>query len=1539
MEEELTQGEINALSDAGLKHLAGGGSIESLDTGDLRVLSGKSRERGWGEAFQEEVAQPIMGKIGDVVGTISSLGGDQIRQEALAKMRKEGKITQEEFLQAKVTPDEKAKIRPGLGAKLAAGSELFLQNAFDVLRVEEGDPRSKLQSKANPQIMADVLAMEEAGVPLPAINAAAMVKGQKFLWDDNNAGLIERWGSYATVGEQAVARGALNLLTQIGSIPRKDAIEIMSQTQVHGSDLVDHFWIPETAVGKIGRGIVGFAADVAIDPLTYMTLGAGPAARRALQGGAMKVGNRVVDSASMLGRLERQTLLAQNDIMRLIKTNGSVKTVESGAGAMDLVRSMVDDGRLMRDPGALISHLKDIDPQLADQALQVIRTRQTQTGVVRSLARGETSVNFAFRLPFTKTLIETGMPLFGQGTRWAAQGALGVKDWAFDSAARVAGSIADRSPVAGRALEFGQKIGDLTSQSFQSFKTFTTRPLWDSGQARYIHAQNANSQWANREMQRAIKDVGDDPETSRLMVDWLNQMPTHSDEELLRRFEPYNPENVRYVSPGGTDYTKLRHDPSSRGTDWAMEQYKDSQEYAARQRGRYLDNPIRSPKGPLSQSNTPLFEANPKYTKLELKEQARNFVSPLRTGSDGRFTPGIADSPNAGGFASGLEFTAIKPTKDLIEANRVGLDLRKTREMADQTMSRLEMKNPGAAQRVRQIREQFNYRISEMEKRGIPFQSLNPFDQTIPVEERAMGYFPHIMNPDYLDAKGVPKYQAALDAFQDHQAELGLIDRTQVGRADRRATNTIIDSIKKSSEINEPIFVNDPISASYMRMQDMDNIIAQHDFLNEVFPLAVIQRPGGKLGAMSETVKSEAFNKLNASYVDDIPPRGFVEMDWKEFASPVFKRSGGPATLDVKMAGDLQAKEFLQFKSFMPEQYKVALREGERIFFPEDVASRMKYAFRRQKGGIARSALDLYNYWFRNGALYGTWYQGMNFFSNITTYMTAGADLGNMPAASKFLYDAGNRPDKVFGRRYAFGSGARQLEMSGEELLDLSMRNGIINNSMVSEADVISDIWDNMATTYSSKEKMVHKAATTVDKVTTFKYNRHLAEQADNMFRMGLFMDSLEKGYTIEGARERVMLYFYDFKDVPRGQQFAANVMPFTTFAAKSLESVAQRAASLDLRAITIPYRVKNILDGAFVESYQEREFLKKSLPDYSKDDVIGPALPGAHHMMVSLPFILPAIKTYLNPQDNMHPLIQSAAMVVAAMGQGSVPQDQDFEAANIDSEIYKSKWDEFYGNMLTNMIPPVVKNVASLNQMRNPDDVRMLPLDFVSKYKTQQYGLDAPTRDLAITLTDNAQAFGDYAKSVSPNWFYNALMFGQLQDPNVPQEELADKNAMYGNLVRSHLRNMSLGFARMQRMDRVIISRLAAIQRHLADVQRSQTKAAVEANLLRDPLAKPSTIVDRQQQGEKILSGLEAELEEGMERKAALEAFYGFYLDQEKKQTGFFDSVVDAISPRRPDLRLTQDQADDQNMLIEKGPELEMQRRKKLNLQLQDAP
>lgn len=1619
--EELSDAELNALSDEGLQKIANGGKLEDLGDYDLKAIADMQPEDpnqpSW---FQENVARPIVDKAADIYGSLSSLSSENIRTEAMNQLLKEGSVTPEEV--------RSGKVEPGLGNKMAAASEMFLQNAFDVLRVKEGDARTRRTGDVNPQILADMQAMDVMDKSLAEMNVAAMVKGKAFAWGEGNAGILEKLGDTVSTPEQFVARASLGALSGIGALPRKDAIELLSQTQLHGSDLVDYFWIPETAAGKIGRGVLGFAADVAMDPLSYLTFGAGPVLKNIFKEGTVKMGNRVITDPKLLARAERQALLAQNDVVRLIREPGRIQNLEVADEAMNTLSKAVSEKGLQGLDSEIVDRFSRIDPALGEQVASVIRSRQTEKGLLKSLADRETSLNFGFRLPLTNIAIEQQVPLFGHGTRWAAEGALGVKDWAFSSANRVAGSVLAKSEGLQTAARIGSVVGDALSSGYQAMKTFTTRPLWDSSSNKYINKKAGNSNWALRQMDESIKEVGNDPETSDLMVKWLNQMPTHSDDVLIQKFgddgDSFLSGKVPVVHGSPEDIVGFKApsqvDPSHRYSGGSYSVFgSDSTYFSEDPYWLGADHPMEKGGRGLNFRNIYKVDLNfdkalvvdPKNMKQVLKkfdaQDAEDLSRKARAaGYDGIITRGFnkkeaefmaiakerypafglpfeesaadvalnkeaingyheyerlrkefyGDIPNEIDLAMQDQVVSFAPEKSAsgitkigekgmlgadIEAalNKDGLrrfrpssslrknELSQARQLADQTMARLEMRNPKAAQRVRLIREQFNSRVAEMEKRGIPFNVLNPFDETIPVEERAMGYFPHILNPDYIDDAGNPKYAAAKTAWEDHQAEMGLIDRTQVGRSDRRSTHTIIDSVKKASGLDKPIFITDPISASYSRIEDMDNIIAQHDLFQEIWPLAVIKRPGGKLGAMSEEYDGPAFKALKASYIDEDPGRGFVKMDWKDYASPVFKKSGGGATMGSGLLGrslttDLKAKEYIQFRSFLPPQYKTAIENGATIYFPEDVATRINYVMQREKGGIARQAIDAYGYWFRNSALFGPGYQGMNAFGNLTTHMTARGDLAQIPRASKFLFDAKNNSAKVRGSTYTFGKGAQQISINGEELYDTMAEMGILGGSHTSEADVISDIWDQVATTKSTRDKLKYKAKTLTDRITLFKFNRHLAEQNDNIFRSGLFFDSLEKGYSLEGAKERVGMYFYDFRDMPKGQRAVSKAIPFSSFSMKTLESGVRRAAKLDLTPVTIPHYVGQILDGAFVDSYEERQALKTTLPPYADHYVLGDALPGGRQLLVEAPFVVNSIKSFLNPLDNVHPLIQALAMATTAASQADAPQDPEFEAARLDSETYKSKWDSFLGDQLRQLIPPSIKIPLTIAQMKNPDEVRALPLDFVTPLTAKTFA-EASGNTSAAMLTNNAQEFGKFLREhVSPNWFYNALMFGQFKDPYITNKDaLGDKDAIFGNFVKSRMRDMSFGLVRMNDMDRAIVTRMAAVQRQILKSTKAMETVNIQANVLRDPLATPKLMKNRLDIGDKKTADLVAELGELYQRNAALSTFYGYYISQQKSGGMAIDMIKNAIQPEKP---LTAEEADNQNMLMESAPALE---------------
>jgi len=87
----------------------------------------------------------------------------------------------------------------------------------------------------------------------------------------------------------------LNILTEMGKAAK-------GERYITGSDLFGEWgWNPKTAGGKFAKGIVGFAWDIAADPLTYMTFGLNKASKFALIDDALRVakeGMKVSDLAS-----------------------------------------------------------------------------------------------------------------------------------------------------------------------------------------------------------------------------------------------------------------------------------------------------------------------------------------------------------------------------------------------------------------------------------------------------------------------------------------------------------------------------------------------------------------------------------------------------------------------------------------------------------------------------------------------------------------------------------------------------------------------------------------------------------------------------------------------------------------------------------------------------------------------------------------------------------------------------------------------------------------------------------------------------------------------------------------------------------------------------------------------------------------------------------------------------------------------------------------------------------------------------------------
>ena len=98
-----------------------------------------------------------------------------------------------------------------------------------------------------------------------------------------------------------------------------------------------------------------FSADLVLDPLSYLTFGARPVPRQAMEAGSVKIGNPVVRDPMLLARAERQALLAKSDIIRLVRTSGEVKNLEATESAIETLSKAVSEKGMQGLDGEVIN--------------------------------------------------------------------------------------------------------------------------------------------------------------------------------------------------------------------------------------------------------------------------------------------------------------------------------------------------------------------------------------------------------------------------------------------------------------------------------------------------------------------------------------------------------------------------------------------------------------------------------------------------------------------------------------------------------------------------------------------------------------------------------------------------------------------------------------------------------------------------------------------------------------------------------------------------------------------------------------------------------------------------------------------------------------------------------------------------------------------------------------------------------------------------------------------------------------------------------
>jgi hypothetical protein len=803
-------------------------------------------------------------------------------------------------------------------------------------------------------------------------------------------------------------------------------------------------------------------------------------------------------------------------------------------------------------------------------------------------------------------------------------------------------------------------------------------------------------------------------------------------------------------------------------------------------------------------------------------------------------------------------FTPIKPSPELEL-------LQQRKAQAEEMLSTM---TPEQNALFHELRGKYRDMAMEARSRGLPFQELNPFGGQ---ENAATGYVKHLVSREWIDRfGGGEKAYEKLNQMMASGELGGQYDAGALGRAERR---TIEAANAQSRELHDiPVFSEDPIEGHLFRTREMDKMIRIHDLFETSQPVM-------KFVEAAEESPGRGWTLLNP----EDPKYGGVARDSK----------GNPTIAEGSNGG----KGFFEFRNYLPNDIKNTLNRGGKVFLPEDVATRMDFLIGKDnplKTNYALKALGVFNSWFTPAALFGTGYLGKNFFANMTQFMQARGSMDHMVDALKYLAKG---PAEIL----EFGEGASKMTMTGEEYTNILTQHGLLQSSIANQGDsaskdIVDNVIENIATTRQPRADYMKKLTTARDYIGLYGVQRRVAEYSDSLPKVAFFTQKLDEGYTIAGAAEATKMWFYDFNDASPGQQVGRTIFPFTTHALKTTEQVGGQLANFNLNYVALPSKVKTILEGTFVPDASVRSIYKSMTPEYAKDDIMGPMLPGGRQLVMEYPWAISTMKFLMDPQRNVHPVFQMLGMAMSGWGQGEDPgPDQEMAQIGAPPNVnYLQKAMEFGAK---SVLPPDILKAMTSYQLAHPQGEPFV--DLIKGWKVDPAFMAKPELKMdnpGLLRFSNASNFAKWLDtSYGGNAVSNLFFHGTL-DPNQGNPmAIQFRDGMYGNYVAAQMRQLSLGEARILPQDRDFFLRYGAMQRTYADLTRQlQREQAASTSAYIDPRAMLNPEV-----GNNILAkGTEKQKELMAQRLAiqseatALKSFYGFMIKDKVESTGIIDAL-----------------------------------------------
>ncbi len=769
--------------------------------------------------------------------------------------------------------------------------------------------------------------------------------------------------------------------------------------------------------------------------------------------------------------------------------------------------------------------------------------------------------------------------------------------------------------------------------------------------------------------------------------------------------------------------------------------------------------------------------------------------------------------------------------------------------------------HPDALEMIEDMRQIMQGGVDAYKARGIPFEELNPFGPGW-----AKNYIKHDISIEFLDKfKEVNQASDIIsEAMESFPSLMGRVDQSAKARKYR---GTIREANAASLEkYGVKMFVDDPIELITKRAKEMNKVVQNHDLMESALPYA-IQKD-------NLAVKIKDLNKrLEAGEITEAEMKAALAGDdlvgYVKYSPDDFRRLSIDETDEFGTTWD----------SFVPEGYKT----GRSLYLPEDVYDRM--LFNINGWDVSRpltkflGAADFYTNVWRNNALFGASYIGLNAFSNALTYLSFNNISGPqaLAKATSILTPFGKNMKMAFP----------QLgEMTGEALFKMALEDNVLGSAMARKVE-FSQFAEHVASNRQARQTLGDKVMSVADVAFLWRYSRGIAQFADEVPKLATYISRLEKGFSRKGAAEAAERYFYNFNNMSKIQSGVATLIPFSSFPMKTAEMVAEQLKTGKLASLTIPGKVQAALDGAFVQDHETRQAMDKMLPRYRSmvDPIHGELMPGMREVQIDVPWAYATIQSLFNPEDSQHPIFNIFQLMGAFKTKTEellgLQTEQDAEV--MAEQAYQTK--KVFAQTLDLAIPSYLREALTLAEINGAAnfggffrDRYASTMPTRTQFERAMSGRATLDQSTVYHKFTNAAEFGQAMdEKYGESWLYNMVFRNRIDDDSVAS---MDDAGVRGEFVRRRMRQFSLGLASMSKLDSTFFMNTFAIKRQIDIKERA----------IKSEIVRSGALVDTERiSDEKFLAKWADQIPAAKElmalyqKKEALTQYYDFFLGAEK--------------------------------------------------------